>query len=246
MHYWASPAEARLVAGQEVALVGAGNSAGQAVVYLASHAAKVWMIVRGAGLQASMSRYLIERIEGLANVEVVTGAQVSALEGADGMLSAVRWSGRDGAETRKAMRHLFLFIGAQPNTDWLEAAGMALDDKGFIRTGAELGPDARPLETSLPGVFAIGDVRSGSVKRVASAVGEGRPGGRHPARASGRQRSGSGLRRPGEPPALRSRPTLTSHRLGGTNPSPIVRRRPSEPPGVSGGAGSGHEWREPA
>jgi len=167
VHYWASPIEARLCAGQEVALVGAGNSAGQGAVYLASQVRKVWLIVRGEGLAASMSRYLVDRIEGLPNIEVVTGAQVTALEGQDGMMEALTWRTPAG-ETRRSIRHLFLFIGAAPNTDWLAGSGVALDEKGFILTGA-----SRPLETSVPGVYAIGDVRSGSVKRVASAVGEG-------------------------------------------------------------------------
>src|SRR5580704_12532742 len=120
IHYWASPLEAKLCASQEVALVGAGNSAGQAVVYLAGYAAKVWMLVRGADLGATMSRYLVDRIRGLANVEVVTGATVSGLEGRDGMLEALRWRvGPTGQEVRRAINHLFLFIGAEPNTDWL-------------------------------------------------------------------------------------------------------------------------------
>jgi thioredoxin reductase (NADPH) len=168
VHFWASPIEARLCGGQEVALVGAGNSAGQAVVYLASQVRKVWLLVRGDGLEASMSRYLVDRIEGLSNVEVVTGAEVSGLEGQDGVLEGLTWRTREGGETRRPIRHLFLFIGAEPNTDWLAGSGVALDEKGFIVTGG-----SNPLETNLPGVFAIGDVRSGSVKRVASAVGEG-------------------------------------------------------------------------
>jgi thioredoxin reductase (NADPH) len=172
VHYWASPLEGRLCSGQEVVLVGAGNSAGQAVVYLASQVAKVWLLVRGANLGASMSRYLVDRIEGLANVEVITGAEVTALEGHDGVLEAVRWR-RGGEEMRRPIRHMFLFIGAQPNTDWLEASSVALDAKGFILTGADLRAPRRPLETSLRGVFAVGDVRSGSVKRVAASVGEG-------------------------------------------------------------------------
>jgi len=172
VHYWASPLEAKLCAAQEVALVGAGNSAGQAVVYLASQAAKVWMLVRGRDLAASMSRYLVDRIASLPNVEVITQAQVSGLEGSNGMLEAIRWrQGKSGEETRRAIRHLFLFIGAQPNTDWLSGSGVALDPKGFVATGAEAG--RAPLETSRRGVFAIGDIRSGSVKRVAAAVGEG-------------------------------------------------------------------------
>ncbi len=172
MHYWASPLEAKLCAGQEVALVGAGNSAGQAVVYLASQVAKVWLLVRGPDLAASMSRYLVDRIAGLANVEVVTEAQICGLEGSNGKLEAIRWR-RDGAETRRPIRHLFLFIGADPNTDWLAGAGIALDPKGFVLTGRDAAGDSHLLETSRRGHFAIGDVRAGSVKRVAAAVGEG-------------------------------------------------------------------------
>jgi thioredoxin reductase (NADPH) len=174
VHYWASPLEARLCAGQEVALVGAGNSAGQAVVYLASQAAKVWLLVRGPDLASNMSRYLADRIAGLSNVEVLTQATVSALEGAEGLLSAVRWRrGASGEDTRRPIRHLFLFIGAEPNTGWLAGSGVDLDTKGFVLTGADVGGERQPLETSRPGVFAIGDVRSRSVKRVAAAVGEG-------------------------------------------------------------------------
>jgi thioredoxin reductase (NADPH) len=173
VHYWASPLEGKLCAGQEVALVGAGNSAGQAVVYLASQVAKVWLLVRGPSLEASMSRYLIDRIRGLSNVEVLLQAQISGLEGHDGMLEAVRWRGPTGDEVRRPIRHLFLFIGAEPNTHWLSGSGVALDAKGFVLTGAEVGADRRPLETSRQGVFAIGDVRASSVKRVAAAVGEG-------------------------------------------------------------------------
>ena len=174
VHYWASPLEGRLCAGQEVALVGGGNSAGQAVVYLASQAAKVWLLVRGPGLESAMSRYLVDRIAGLSNVEVVTQVEVSALEGGDGTLEAIRWRrGKSGEEVRRPIRHLFLFIGAQPNTDWLSGSGVALDAKGFVLTGGDARGEHRPLETSRRGVFAIGDVRSGSVKRVAAAVGEG-------------------------------------------------------------------------
>ena len=174
VHYWASPLEGKLCAGQEVVLVGGGNSAGQAAVYLASQVAKVWLLVRASGLAASMSRYLVDRIAGLANVELVTEAEISGLEGSDGMLQAVRWRrGRQGEEMRRDIRHLFLFIGAEPNTDWLAGSGVALDDKGFVSTGADTAAGRRALETSRRGVFAIGDVRSGSVKRVAAAVGEG-------------------------------------------------------------------------
>lgn len=170
VHFWASPIEAKLCAGQEVALVGAGNSAGQATVYLASQVGKVRMLVRGPSLAASMSRYLVDRIEGLANVEVLTRTEISGLEGVNGALEAISWRNGIG-DTRRPIRHVFNFIGADPNTDWLAGSGIALDAKGFIITGA----DGRrgPLETSVPGVFAIGDVRAGSTKRVAAAVGEG-------------------------------------------------------------------------
>jgi thioredoxin reductase (NADPH) len=174
VHYWASPLEAKLCEGQEVVLVGGGNSAGQAIVYLAGIASKVWVLLRGSGLASSMSSYLVDRIAGLDNVEVVTRAQISGLEGRDGMLEAVRWRRAEtGEEVRRPIHHLFLFIGADPNTGWLAGSGVALDAHGFVLTGADAGPDRRPLETSVRGVFAIGDVRSGSTKRVAAAVGEG-------------------------------------------------------------------------
>ena len=174
VHYWASPLEARLCANQEVALVGAGNSAGQAAVYLASQGAKVYMLVRRSDLAETMSRYLVDRISSLANIEVVTGATISSLDGRDGVLDAVRWRQRGtGQEVRRAINHLFLFIGADPNTDWLKGSGIALDAKGFILTGAEAGAGRHVLETARSGVFAIGDVRAKSVKRVAAAVGEG-------------------------------------------------------------------------
>jgi thioredoxin reductase (NADPH) len=174
VHYWASPVEGKLCAAQEVALVGAGNSAGQAAVYLGSHAAKVWLLVRGSGLEATMSSYLIERIAAQPNIEVLTETEVSALEGASGALDAIRWRHRpSNRETQRQIRHLFLFIGAEPNTAWLAQGDIALDEKGFVRTGADLGGGRHPLETNRRGVFAIGDVRAGSVKRVAAAVGEG-------------------------------------------------------------------------
>jgi thioredoxin reductase (NADPH) len=174
VHYWASPLEAKLCADHEVVLVGAGNSAGQAAVYLASQAAKVWMLVRRSDLAATMSRYLVDRLHGLANVEVVTEATVSRLEGRGGMLEAVRWRiGAGGQEVRRSINHLFLFIGAEPNTGWLRASDVQLDNKGFILTGEDAGGSRHPLETKQRGVFAIGDVRAKSVKRVAAAVGEG-------------------------------------------------------------------------
>ena len=173
VHYWASPLEAKLCSGQEVALVGAGNSAGQAAVYLASHVAKVWLLVRGPDLAASMSRYLVDRIAGLPNVEVLTRTNVAGLEGRDGVLEALRWRQGSGEEVRRSIQHLFLFIGADPNTDWLSGSGVALDTKGFVLTGGDCHDSRNPLETSRRGIFAIGDVRSGSIKRVAAAVGEG-------------------------------------------------------------------------
>ena len=179
--YWASPVEAKLCEGEEVALVGAGNSAGQAVVYLASKVRRLHLIVRGAGLEASMSRYLIDRILSLSNVELHTHTEVLTLEGdaAQGLTGAVFRNRLSGAEHGCGLRHLFLFIGADPNTVWLRGC-VDLDANGFVTTGAlplpgEAGPRraALPLETSLPGVFAVGDVRCGSTKRVAAAVGEG-------------------------------------------------------------------------
>jgi len=174
VHYWASPLEGKLCVGQEIALVGAGNSAGQAAVFLASQVRKVWLLARGPSLEASMSRYLVDRIAGLPNVEVLLRTEVSALEGQGGTLEAIRWRHLpSGEETRRPIRHLFLFIGADPNTDWLSQSDVALDAKGFVRTDADLGDGHRPLQTSRKGVFAIGDVRAGSTKRVAAAVGEG-------------------------------------------------------------------------
>jgi thioredoxin reductase (NADPH) len=172
IHYWASPIEIKLCEGQEVALVGAGNSAGQAAVYLASRVTKVLLLARGASLRSSMSHYLVERILAQPNIEVLTECQIAGLAGRDGNLESICWR-HAGGETTRDIRHLFLFIGADPNTDWLKDLGVGLDEKGFIRTGAACSARHHPLETNLPGVFAIGDVRSGSIKRVAAAVGEG-------------------------------------------------------------------------
>jgi thioredoxin reductase (NADPH) len=174
VHYWASPLEARLCAGEEVAIVGAGNSAAQAAVFLATHAAKVWLLVRGKSLKASTSRYLVERIKAQDNIEILMETDVVAVEGRKGVLEAIRWrKGKTGAEFRQAIHHLFLFIGAEPNTNWLRSFGVAMDVDGFVQTKPELGKPSWPLETSRPGIFAIGDVRAKSMKRVASAVGEG-------------------------------------------------------------------------
>lgn len=183
IYYAATDMEARLCRGEEVVVVGGGNSAGQAVVYLAKYARHVQVLVRGDGLAASMSRYLVDRLEGLENVTIETRSRVTALDG-DGHLAAVQVTGPDGQRTI-ATTSLFLFIGADANTDWLRRC-VELDRKGFVVTGTSLPPGTRDLErwraagrspflleTSLPGVFAAGDVRSGSVKRVSSAVGEG-------------------------------------------------------------------------
>jgi thioredoxin reductase (NADPH) len=173
LHFWASPLEARIAAGEEVALVGGGNSAGQATVFLAGHAKRVTLIARRP-LEATMSAYLIERISALANVEIVTGAEISAIDGAEGAIGAIAWRDRrSGEESRRDIAQLFLFIGADPNTDWLGGSGVALDDRGFVLTGAAASPGALPLATSRRGIFAVGDVRSASVKRVAAAVGDG-------------------------------------------------------------------------
>jgi thioredoxin reductase (NADPH) len=174
IHYWASPIEARLCRDQEVALVGAGNSAGQAAVYLASHVRKVSLLARRDNLDATMSRYLVERIKAQPNIEVLAETEIEALEGREGNLEQVRWRNRaTGAETTRGIHHVFLFIGADPNTDWLADCDVALDSKGFVRTGPDVAPGHGLMETSRDGVFAIGDVRCGSTKRVAAAVGEG-------------------------------------------------------------------------
>jgi thioredoxin reductase (NADPH) len=174
VHYWASPIEARLCGGSDVALVGAGNSAGQAVVFLAGHARRVMVLVRGESLGASMSRYLVDRIGALHNVEVLTRAEVTALEGQDGALETLRWCSAAGGEDARAIRHLFCFIGADPNASWLAGSGVDVDPKGFVPTGEDAGAGPRHLlETNRPGVFAVGDVRAGSVKRVSAAVGDG-------------------------------------------------------------------------
>lgn len=173
IHYWASPLEGKLCSKQEVVLVGAGNSAGQATVYLASRAAKVWLLARGGDIAVSMSQYLVDRIRALDNVEVLTRTRITGLEGHDGILEAIRWRTAAGEEVRREIRHLFLFIGAEPETDWLKASGVAMDPKGFLLSGDAARDGCKPLETSIPGVFAIGDVRAGSIKRVAAGVGEG-------------------------------------------------------------------------
>jgi thioredoxin reductase (NADPH) len=184
VYYGATPVESQLCGGQDVIVVGGGNSAGQAAVFLAKTAKRVHMLVRSAGLAQSMSRYLTRRIEDNPTIVLHTDTEIVALMGS-GHLERVSWRNhRTGALQTESISHVFLMTGAAPNTSWLERC-VALDSKGFIKTGTDLSPEdltaahwpvTRPphlLETSVPGVFAVGDVRGGSMKRVASAVGEG-------------------------------------------------------------------------
>jgi thioredoxin reductase (NADPH) len=184
VYYNATFMEAQLCAGDEVVVVGGGNSAGQAAVFLAQSARRVHMLVRSGGLADTMSRYLIRRIEDMPAIALRTNSEIVELSG-NGHLEGVRWrDSRTGDISSHAVRHVFMMTGAVPNTGWLQGC-VALDDKGFIKTGPDLSRDeltvahwplARSphlLETSLPGVFAVGDVRGGNIKRVASAVGEG-------------------------------------------------------------------------
>jgi len=176
VYYWASPVEARLCRNEPVVLVGGGNSAGQAAVFLAAHASEVHVLVRGPGLEATMSSYLIERIAATPNIHLHTRREIVGLDGDDNGLTGVRCRSRDGGDERAfAVRRMFLFIGADPNSDWLHECGVELDGKGFVLTGAETRSEhgARTLETSVDGLFAVGDLRAGSTKRVAAAAGEG-------------------------------------------------------------------------
>jgi thioredoxin reductase (NADPH) len=184
IYYAATEMEARLCRGEEVVVVGAGNSAGQAIMFLSRYASRVHVLVRGQDLGASMSRYLVDRVERMENVTIHRGAVVSGLQG-DGHLSAVHAKGANGEQQTIATNSLYLFIGEDPHTDWLHGC-VELDRRGFVLTGDGLPPTTTDterwrsagrtpflLETSLPGVFAAGDVRAGSAKRVAAAVGEG-------------------------------------------------------------------------
>jgi thioredoxin reductase (NADPH) len=169
--YWATPIEATLCEGRDIVLVGGGNSAGQAAVFLSSYARCVHMAVRSSGLDASMSRYLIDRIAATPNIELRVRTAVTGLSGTgEGILESVDLTCSENGDIRKVdAQYMFLFIGADPNTQWLDRR-IALDNKGFVTTGSD---SQSPLETSSPGVFAVGDVRCGSVKRVAAGVGEG-------------------------------------------------------------------------
>jgi len=180
LHYAASAIEAKLCSGEEVIVVGGGNSAGQAAVFLSRFAKHVHVLVRGATLAESMSDYLVGRIEASGTITLRTRTEIAALEG-DRHLERVTWRDRDTERTEtRAIRHVFLMVGATPNTDWLDGC-LKLDEKGFVCVGNQVQFEEgwtldRPphiLEASLPGVFAVGDVRADSVKRVASAVGEG-------------------------------------------------------------------------
>src|SRR5215216_1740688 len=185
VHYAATEAEAQLCEGEEAVVVGGGNSAGQAAVYLAGRTRRVYLLIRGDDLGKSMSRYLVDRITSAGNVELLANTEIRELMGGDRLDGVVVEDNRSGARRTLGARALFFFIGAEANTGWLEGA-VELDERGFVLTGRELDNRALeedawrersrepyPLETSLPGVFAAGDVRSGSIKRCASAVGEG-------------------------------------------------------------------------
>ncbi|HVE10438.1 MAG TPA: FAD-dependent oxidoreductase [Paraburkholderia sp.] len=175
VYYWATPIEARLCREAPVLLVGGGNSAGQAAVFLAPQVEHVHMFIRGPSLEHKMSRYLADRVASLPNVTLHTRAEIVALEG-DERLERVHFRGAGGMQGSLTMHHLFAFVGANPNTGWLATCGVECDSNGFVRTGFDVsaGMDRLlPLQSSVPGVFAVGDVRSGSSKRVASAVGEG-------------------------------------------------------------------------
>jgi thioredoxin reductase (NADPH) len=169
--------EAQLCKSEEVVLVGGGNSAGQVAVYLSGHAAKVHMLIRKDSLASTMSSYLIERVQSIPNIVLHTRAEIAALEGDENGLQSLRIRDlRSGDEASYPVRRVFLFIGAEPNTGWLGGSGVAVDHNGFVLTNDACGADGearRALETSVPGVFAIGDVRAGSTKRVSAAVGEG-------------------------------------------------------------------------
>ncbi len=181
VYYAATQMEAQMCYGDPVLIVGGGNSAGQAAMFLSHHAASCRLLVRGHDLSASMSRYLIDELAGRPQAEIVTGCEIIALQGEDSLQAAVVRDNRTGEQRELEARALFVFIGAEPHTNWLRGQ-VAMDEHGFLLTGADLQGDdlgaygdQHPffLETSSRGIFAVGDVHSGSIKRVASAVGEG-------------------------------------------------------------------------
>jgi thioredoxin reductase (NADPH) len=184
VHYAATEAEAQRLEGEEVAVVGGGNSAGQAALFLAGRTRRVYLLIRGEDLEKSLSSYLVERIRDIENVELLANTEIRELTGEERLKGVVIEDNRSGERRTLGARALFVFIGAEANTGWLQGA-VELDERGFVLTGRELDDCALDddwlersrepflLETSLPGVFAAGDVRSGSIKRCASAVGEG-------------------------------------------------------------------------
>jgi thioredoxin reductase (NADPH) len=178
VYYGATKIEAEVCGGQQVAVVGGGNSAGQAAVYLSATVRHVYLLVRGPSMSETMSQYLISRIEASSNITVMTCTRIEALEGGS-RLERIHWRNTNTGERGVYdVQHLFVMTGADPNTDWLRGI-VELDAQGFIKTGSDvengwpLGRHPYLLESSVPGLFAVGDIRAGSVKRVASAVGEG-------------------------------------------------------------------------
>jgi len=174
IYYAATAMEAVLCSGEEVIVVGGGNSAGQAAVFLAPTVSRLHLLIRGAGLAATMSDYLVQKILSSKKITLHLHTEITELEG-DGSLHAVTWTDRStGIAERKSIANVFVMTGAEPNTDWLRGC-IDMDARGFIETGANIAESKpnSPYSTALPGVFAVGDVRAGSVKRVASAVGEG-------------------------------------------------------------------------
>jgi thioredoxin reductase (NADPH) len=185
VYYGAGASEAALARGEHVFVVGGGNSAGQSALHFCATASRVTMVVREKSLDENMSAYLVERIRSAPTIEVLTSCEVTALDG-DTLLREITIAERESGRERKAKTHwLFVCIGGVPQTAWTVEAGIARDDKGYLLTGPDLAQDVRRpprwpldrapyyLETNVPGVFAAGDVRAGSVKRCASAVGEG-------------------------------------------------------------------------
>ncbi|MBV8833709.1 MAG: FAD-dependent oxidoreductase, partial [Acidobacteriaceae bacterium] len=172
VYYAATAMEAAFCGNNEVVVVGGGNSAGQAALFLSHRAAHVYLMIRGRTLAQTMSQYLLSRIETSPRISVLTETEIVSL-GGDSHLNEVTWMDRrSGVETCKRIDSVFLMIGAEPNTQWLNRL-INLDEKGFVKTGGPAAFEQTPYATNLPGIYAVGDVRSGSVKRVASAVGEG-------------------------------------------------------------------------